>query len=127
MKLALVVGIGSFFGGVGRYLLSMFVQQKTPTSFPYATFTVNLIGCFIIGCLLGLSEKWQLSLEWRLLFITGFLGGFTTFSAFSVETHYLFKTGHVGTGLIYITSSLVLGIGLTFLGAWLFKFNPSQL
>lgn len=127
MKLALIVGIGSFFGGISRYLLSNFVQEKTATNFPYGTFAVNLVGCFMIGCLFGLSEKWQLSLEWRLLFVTGVLGGFTTFSAFSVETHYLFKTGHIATALIYIVASVVLGIGLTFLGAWLFKFNPPQL
>lgn len=127
MKLALIVGIGSFCGGICRYLLSMLVQQKTPGSFPSGTFTVNLIGCFVIGCLFGLSEKWQLSLEWRLLFITGFLGGFTTFSAFSAESHYLFRAGHTTTALIYIILSVVLGIGLTFLGAFLFRFNPSQL
>ena len=127
MKLALIVGIGSFFGGISRYLLSMFVQQKTPAGFPYGTFTVNMIGCFVIGCLFGVSEKLQLSLEWRLLLFTGFLGGFTTFSAFSAETQYLFKTGHAATGVIYIAASVVLGIGLTFLGAWIFRFNPTQL
>lgn len=126
MKLALLVGIGSFFGGMARYLLSMFIQQRTPSSFPYGTFTVNLVGCFIIGCLFGLSEKWQLSLEWRLILTTGLVGGFTTFSAFSGETHYLFKSGHSGTGLAYIISSVVLGIGLTFLGAWMFKYNAAQ-
>ena len=125
MKLALIVGLGSFIGGIARYLLSTLVQQKITGGFPFGTAAVNLIGCFIIGCLFGLSEKWALDVEWRLLLITGLLGGFTTFSAFSAETHYLFKTGHVGTGLIYVLSSVVLGIGLTFLGAWLFKFNPS--
>lgn len=126
MKLALIVGLGSFLGGISRYLASIFIQQKIPSSFPYGTFSVNLIGCFIIGCLFGLSERWQLSLELRLFFITGFLGGFTTFSAFSVEAHYLFKSGHSATGLVYIISSMVLGIGLTFLGAWLFKYIPVQ-
>jgi fluoride exporter len=127
MKYALIVGIGSFFGGIIRYIVSMFVQTKTLTSFPFGTLAVNLAGCFIIGCLFGLSEKWQLSYEWRLLLTTGFLGGFTTFSAFSVETHYLLKTGQTTLGLIYILVSLVLGIAFTFLGAWLFRFDPAQL
>ena len=127
MKLALIVGIGSFLGGISRYLLSMFVQERIPGNFPYGTFAVNLIGCFAIGCLFGLSEKWQLSLELRLLFVTGLLGGFTTFSAFSAETHYLFKTGHIETGLLYVISSIGLGVGLTFLGAWIFRYIPPQL
>src|SRR5687767_9212028 len=119
MKLALIVGVGSFFGGIFRYLLSIFIEQKATTQFPLGTLTVNLIGCFAIGCLFGLAEKWHFGLEWRLLLFTGLLGGFTTYSAFAVETHYLFKSGHLGTGIIYILSSIVLGIGLTFLGVWL--------
>jgi len=123
MKSVVLVGVGSFVGGICRYLLSTLIQSKTAASFPYGTFAVNLIGCFIIGCLLGLSEKWQLNVEWRLLLITGLIGGFTTFSAFSVETHYLIKTGHISTAAIYIAGSVIFGIGLTFLGAWLFKYT----
>ncbi len=126
MKLALIVGIGSFAGGIFRYLLSTLIQEKTSPVFPYGTLAVNLVGCFIIGCFFGLAEKWQLSLEWRLLLVTGLLGGFTTFSAFSAESHYLFKTGHVGIGIAYVSASVILGVGLTFLGAWLFRFIPNQ-
>jgi CrcB protein len=124
MKLALIVGAGSFLGGISRYLLSTFIETKASHSFPYGTFAVNLIGCFVVGCLFGLAEKWELGLEWRLLAITGFLGGFTTFSAFSVETHYLIKSGHIGVAVTYVLSSVVIGIGLTFLGAWVFRFVP---
>jgi len=127
MRLFLTVCIGSFFGGGFRYLLSTFIQGKAATGFPYGTLAVNLIGCFIIGCMFGLAEKWQLSLEWRLLLVTGLLGGFTTFSAFSVETHYLLKTGHNGMALLYVAASVIFGIALTFLGAWIFRFNPPQL
>lgn len=58
MKLAIIAGIGSLFGGISRYLLSTFIEGKTTHSFPFGTFTVNLIGCFVIGCLFGLAEKW---------------------------------------------------------------------
>ena len=121
MKMTLIVGAGSFLGGIARYLLSTFIQSKNTTHFPFGTFAVNLIGCFIIGCLFSLFEKSHLNQEWRLLLVTGFLGGFTTFSAFSAETHYLFRTGHVATALIYVAASVVCGIGLTYLGALLFK------
>ncbi len=126
MKLAFIVGIGSFLGGIGRYLLSSFIQEKTTHIFPYGTLSVNLIGCFFIGCLFGLAEKMQFNLELRLLLITGFLGGFTTFSAFSVEFVQLLKTGNTGLGIAYVLSSVIMGIGLTFLGAWLFRFIPGR-
>jgi CrcB protein len=121
MKLALLVGMGSFVGGILRYLLSGLVQSRFSTQFPAGTFTVNLLGCLVIGCLFGLAEKWELGTEWRLLLFTGLLGGFTTFSAFSVETHYLLKTGHSAIALSYILGSVILGIGLTFLGALMFR------
>jgi CrcB protein len=116
LKFALMVGLGSFLGGIALYLLSMLVQQKTTSSFPFGTFIGNLTGCFVIGCLLGLSEKRQLGLETRLFFIIGLLGGFTTFSAFSAETHFLFRTGHFGIGISYVITSIVIGIGLTIIG-----------
>jgi fluoride exporter len=125
MKLAIWVGIGSFIGGISRYLLSTLIEERTTHRFPFGTFTVNLIGCFLIGCLFGLSEKWALELQWRLFLVTGILGGFTTFSAFSVETQYLIKSGHPGMAILYVCGSIILGIGLTFLGAWLFRFFPS--
>ncbi|MEO5984760.1 MAG: fluoride efflux transporter CrcB [Ferruginibacter sp.] len=126
MKLAFIVGIGCFLGGISRYLLSSFIQEKTTNIFPYATLSVNLIGCFLIGCLFGLAEKWELNLELNLLFITGLLGGFTTFSAFSVEFFHLFKTGNIELGITYVLISVIMGIGFTFLGAWLFGFIPGR-
>lgn len=121
MKLALLVGIGSLVGGISRYLLSSLIQGKTVVTFPFGTFTVNLIGCFVIGCLFGYSERWGIDMKWRLLLISGILGGFTTFSAFSVETYSLIKSGYILNGVIYVVTSVIIGIGLTFLGAWLFS------
>jgi CrcB protein len=126
MRLMLIVGAGSFFGGMFRYLISTFIQSKSSSLFPYGTLVVNLIGCFLIGCLFGLSERWNLALEWRLLLVTGILGGFTTFSAFSAESIHLFKTGHTVAFLLYIGVSVVAGLILTALGAWLFRFIPGN-
>ena len=65
MKLVFIVGIGSFIGGILRYLLSTAIQGKVTGDFPYGTLTVNLVGCFVIGCLFGLAEKWQLGIEFQ--------------------------------------------------------------
>ena len=127
MKLILIVGIGSFIGGICRYLLSTLIQARVISEFPYATLTVNLVGCFVIGCLFGLAERWQLGIEWRLLLVTGLLGGFTTFSAFSVETFHLIKTGHAWMAIVYVLTSVLVGLCLTGLGAWWFKSHSDLL
>ena len=107
----LVVAFGSAAGGVLRYLISFFSKTDL-TPFPYWTFIVNVLGSFLIGLLAGLiptdSEKI------RLLLITGFCGGFTTFSAFSLETLELFQQGSFLWSLINIG----LHIGLTIGGCW---------
>lgn len=121
MRLALLVGAGSFIGGICRYLLSLFIQSKSGTPFPYGTLVVNLTGCLIIGCLYGISEKWPLSSEAKLLLVTGILGGFTTFSAFSAESVFLIKDGRFVSSLLYILVSVIGGLSLTALGAWIFK------
>lgn len=123
----LFVGAGSFFGGIFRYLLSTAIQGKTSSVFPYGTMMVNLAGCLLIGCLFGVAERWNLSVEWRLLLVTGVLGGFTTFSAFSVESVHLLKTGHTVAFLLYVGISVFAGLLLTALGAWLFRIIPGSL
>jgi fluoride exporter len=121
MRLLLLVGTGSFIGGVCRYLLSTLVQAKTPSGFPYGTLLVNLLGCFLIGVLFALFEKTEVSTETRLLLVTGVLGGFTTFSAFSGETYHLIRSGHFGIALTYVLISVVVGVSLTLAGAWIIR------
>ena len=121
MRLLLLVGTGSFIGGVGRYLLSTFIQAKTPSGFPYGTLMVNLLGCLLIGVLFGLFERTEVTTETRLLLVTGVLGGFTTFSAFSGETFNLIRAGHFTIALTYVLISVVAGVILTFAGAWIVK------
>ncbi len=115
MKLALIIGIGSFIGGFSRYLLSLLIQAKTASPFPLHTLIINIIGCFWIGIVFGFFDKGQISEEWKLFFATGILGGFTTFSAFSIETLTLFKEGYACYALVYIFSSVFLGLLLTYL------------
>ena len=115
MKIIFAIGVGSFIGGVSRYLLSLLIQAKMTTQFPFATLTVNIIGCFFIGIVFGFFDKGQISHELKLFIATGILGGFTTFSAFSNETFLLFREGHAGYALLYILASVLLGLTATYL------------
>jgi len=121
MTLPLIIGIGSFIGGTSRYLLSTLIQTKTASPFPLHTLTINLIGCFLIGLVFGFFDKGQISEEWKLFLATGILGGFTTFSAFSMETLTLFRQGYIGYALLYIFASVFLGLLLTYLAYMLLK------
>lgn len=116
MKILLLVGMGSFVGGILRYLLSIFIQTKFAGYFPYGTLTVNILGCLFIGVFLGLSEKTVISQEIKFLIATGLLGGFTTFSALSVETFTLIRLGHTGMAVSYVSASVIAGLAATFVG-----------
>lgn len=109
MKLILLIGAGSFLGGISRYLLSVAIQPKT-AGFPVGTLTANVVGCLCIGIVLGLFDRGQLTHEWRMFLATGFLGGFTTFSAFSGETFTLFRDGQPGCALLYAGASVIVGL-----------------
>ena len=121
MKIILAIGAGSFIGGVFRYLLSILIQSKTPTHFPFGTLTVNIIGCFFIGIVIGFFDKGQISNEWKLFLATGVIGGFTTFSAFSIETFALFREGQAGYALLYVLASVLLGLLATYIAYSLIK------
>ena len=118
MKLSTIffVGLGSFIGGISRYLLSHFIQTRVTTPFPYGTLGVNIIGCFLIGVVFGMADRGVVTPEWRLFLATGILGGFTTFSAFSNETITLLRTGHLGLALLYVTASVGIGLTATYTG-----------
>ena len=116
MKLLLFVGIGSFIGGILRYLLSQFIQIKFLSTFPYGTLGVNVLGCLVIGLVLALSERTSMTPEWRLFLATGICGGFTTFSAFSSETFSMLRDGQFWYAATYVLASLILGVLATFIG-----------
>ena len=115
MKILLMIGTGSFAGGILRYLISQFLQGKTASTFPIGTLLVNIVGCFLVGLIVGVIDRGTLASEWRLFLITGLLGGFTTFSAFSMESVSLLREGQVGYALTYIGLSVCLGLFATYI------------
>lgn len=121
MKLILAIGLGSFLGGVSRYLLSELFKNVATQNFPFATFFVNIIGCFLIGLCFSMFEKNFLDRTWYTILTVGFLGGFTTFSAFSLDMHKLLKDQMYFYFVIYSFGSLFLGILATLIGYWMIK------
>ena len=122
MKILLAIGIGSFIGGVSRYLISLFIQNKILSTFPYGTLAVNITGCFLIGLVYGLSEKGNINGEWRLFLATGILGGFTTFSSFSNETVSMLRDAQYWQAFSYVGFSIIIGLAATFGGILLIKY-----
>lgn len=116
-KAILLVGLGGGVGSILRYLTSVVATKYFQSNFPLGTFAVNVLGCLIIGILIGLFDKQQLSSsDIRLLFITGFCGSFTTFSAFAAENINLFHSGHSLTALLYIGASVFVSLFFVWLG-----------
>ena len=107
----LLVALGGGVGSVLRYLLS-----GMNASFPWGTFAVNILGSLIIGLLVGLVSKGVLSAEMKLLLVTGFCGGFTTFSTFANESLGMMKAGDVLMMALYVGASVALGILAVWLG-----------
>lgn len=112
LKQILIVALGGAIGSVARYKLGGFALHHTQSwDFPMSTFSVNLIGCFVIGLLAALVEHHDLfSPSMRLLLFTGLLGGFTTFSAFGYESVFLLRRGLFSTATAYISLSVVGGL-----------------
>ena len=122
MKIVLLVGFGSFIGGMSRYLVTLFVQNKILSTFPYGTLAVNIIGCFLIGVIYGLSERGNMNPEWRLFLATGIMGGFTTFSSFSNETVSMLRDAEYLPAFFYVAFSVMVGLAATFGGISLIKY-----
>lgn len=108
---------GSAVGGGCRYLLSNVITEHSAGCFPWGTFVVNIVGCFLIGILFGLIERGvDISPELRALLITGFCGGFTTFSTFAHENYLLFSDSRFWIVFVYAVASFAVGLLLAHAG-----------
>jgi fluoride exporter len=115
----LAVALGGALGSVLRYLVTRAASAWWGPHFPFGVLLVNVSGCLAAGVLyVLLVERWALGEEWRGLLMVGVLGGFTTFSAFSVETLRLVEEGAAASALLNVGASVVLCLGACALGAW---------
>lgn len=112
-----LVAIGGAAGSVARVIISSLALRSLPLGFPWGTLAVNLIGSFVFGVIVGIgSNRGGMSVNERALLLSGLLGGFTTFSAFSFDTVQLFTQGFQGRAFISIIGQVVLGAVALWLG-----------
>jgi fluoride exporter len=118
----LLVGAGGFLGSIARYIVVKAVDIRLNQSLPYGTFAVNVLGCFLLGVIVGIAGRQANGEVWRVFLGAGFCGGFTTFSAFAFENHNFLADRLVSMALLYIIASVVAGIVAVFLGLWCARF-----
>jgi fluoride exporter len=112
-----LVFIGGGIGSSLRHTLNLVFTRALGTAFPYHTFIINITGSIIMGLIAGyLAFKGEASQHWRLFLMTGVLGGYTTFSAFSLDTALLYARGEIALALLYVLGSVVLSIAGLFAG-----------
>ena len=122
MLKVIIVGFGGFFGSIFRYLIYLLSNNLIGYSFPLGTILVNIIGCFLIGLTYQIfSDMISLSDNLKLFMTIGFLGGFTTFSAFSLDVFLLYQSNSKLVAIIYIFITLVLSLLAMLGGMWIFK------
>lgn len=116
----LVVFVGAGIGGALRHGVNLLAARLVGTDFPYGTLAINVVGSFAMAVVVAfLAFKSELPQEVRLFLTTGIIGGFTTFSAFSLETVTLFERGELGAAALYVVLSVVLSVGALFGGLML--------
>ena len=122
IKNVLLVGLGGGIGSMARYLCQRWFAVNYASSFPWGTFTVNIIGCLAIGIFWGLSFKsFNTNESWKLFLMTGLCGGFTTFSAFTLEGVGLLREQKLALFFSYVVASVVIGLLATYIGMRLIK------
>ncbi len=122
IKNILLVGLGGATGSIARYLCYKWITPNFTGGFPWSTFVVNLSGCLLIGLLWGAAARsgW-LTESWRFFLMTGLCGGFTTFSAFTLESAGLLREAKFSLFFLYITGSVLLGLLATIAGIRIVK------
>lgn len=121
-KAILFVGIGGAIGSSLRYITSLLMQKFLNHTLPWGTFVANMLGCLLIGVLMGYFTKSAIhNNDYKLLLVTGFCGGYTTFSAFAFENFNLLQQGNYTNAIVYISVSVLGGILAVFGGFALMK------
>ncbi|KGE00632.1 MULTISPECIES: fluoride efflux transporter CrcB [Rhizobium/Agrobacterium group] len=117
MNNILLVALGGAIGSVCRYLVGIWALRQFGPAFPWGTLTVNVVGSFAIGFMAELiMRRFDMSTDLRLFIITGILGGFTTFSAFSLDVISLLERGATVAGAAYLVASVAISLGAVFGG-----------
>jgi fluoride exporter len=115
----LLVFVGAGIGGALRHGVNLSTARTFGTGFPYGTLTVNVVGSLVMGVLAGyFAFRGEATQAWRLFLTTGILGGFTTFSSFSLDTALLYERGELGLTLLYVAVSFACSVGALFAGLW---------
>jgi CrcB protein len=118
----LLVFVGGGLGSTLRHIVNVVVARVFGTAFPYHTFIINITGSAVMGLIAGyLAFKGEASQPWRLFLMTGVLGGYTTFSAFSLDAVLLYERGEIALALLYVIGSVVLSIAGLFAGLALMR------
>ena len=113
----LLVFIGGGLGSMLRYGVTVASARTLGTHFPWGTFLINVTGSIVMGLIAGyLAFKGEASQPWRVFIMTGILGGYTTFSAFSLDAALLYERGEIGLALLYVSASVFLAIAGLFAG-----------
>jgi fluoride exporter len=115
MNAYLVVALGSAIGGALRHAVNVGSARLMGTGWPYGTFTVNVAGSFTMGLIAGyFALKGNAPQAWLLFLTTGVMGGFTTFSAFSLDVALLYERGRLDLAALYVVGSVMLSVGALF-------------
>lgn len=118
----LLVFIGGGLGSMLRHAVNVLCMRSWGAGFPFGTMTVNVTGSLIMGLFAGyFAFKGDAAQSWRLFLMTGILGGYTTFSAFSLDALLLYERGQVGLALLYVLTSVIVSIGALFVAITLVR------
>jgi len=117
MHKLVLIGLGGLLGTLSRYWISQWADGRSQSGFPFGTMVVNLVGCFVAGFLFQALNQATVSPDLRLAIFTGFLGGFTTFSAYGLQTVVMAQGGMLPMAAINVAVSNIAGLALVWVGS----------